>query len=161
MKLKLSINDSPWQNYVNVDPCPEIDEDKKHLFRVEQRGFDDIDDIVADAECIEIIADGVIDHITCGRISHFLDTVCKKLRHQGQLIIVGIDPLVLATLYANGLLTTAEFHSRMFGQNEHPWASMNGHWTLDEVETYLLNKGLHIESTELNEAFYTIKARRK
>ena len=102
MKIRITVGEKEKLNgYLNIDPITKFDD-----LSIDVRS---LDDVVSDAECIEIISDGVIDFLSREDFVVAVENWVKKMRHGGKIVVTSIDALEVARscrdiLGANGIM---------------------------------------------------------
>lgn len=161
MKVKFAIEQEPIMGYLNVDPFPHVDPDEAKNYMIHRSNFRNVGGLLIDAECSEIIVDNVLSSLQWDQIYEFLQTVCKKLSHNGQIIIQDMDLMSIVNAYKSGTLTTPEFNKLVFGSKHSPWGTKNSNVSMVEIAEMLQSFGLIIEEQIYVSQYYCIvKGRR-
>jgi hypothetical protein len=140
MKVNL-ITDNPYstrQGYVNI-----YSEQIKNL-----------DELVDDAEAEEILALGVIDRYPFEEVPQVLDTIVKKLRHGGVLIIDCIDFRALARAVVTNIANLENFNNLVYGLNRKSALDIN------YLDKYFKSKGLKVVLKRIEEVQGIVKVER-
>lgn len=152
MKLHISINKAPLNGYTNISP---MGGEEKFICNPKN-----LEGLVEDAQCTEIIAEDILDYIASNDILNFLTYYVKKLRHKGKLIIGGTDLYSLCkavvTKNLNVLLTNHLLH----GEQTHPWDFKYGQISLDDLVDLLKSLGLKILKKRVNGYKMVVEAER-
>jgi hypothetical protein len=151
MIVRLSVNKKPISGYVNIDPRP-LPTD--YEVTVHPNGIENIDNIIGQAECLELIADDCINHVPGTKLLDCITNWVSKLRHNGKLTITGNDAEVLCKAYLNGELDTKEFNEALFEK------SNKSCFTSDDIGIILTTLGLRLTSKQLQGHKYIITAKR-
>ena len=86
MKIRITVGEKQKLNgYTNIDPITKFDD-----IAIDIRN---LDELVSDAECTEIISEGVIDFLNRGDFVIAINNWVKKMRHGGKIIVTSIDAL--------------------------------------------------------------------
>lgn len=133
MRAKLSVYDVPIAGYLNIDPMPKVAPEYEASYNIARSNFTDIDKLLFDSECEEIIVNEVLSRLPCEQIYNFLALVAKKLSHKGRLVIYDTDLMSMVKGYLNGRLTTPIFNHVLFGVKTHPWGSKNSVVSASEI----------------------------
>ena len=97
MKLRITVGaEDKLNGYTNVDPVSQFDGLNADLRN--------LDAIVSDAECSEILADEVIDFIRQEEVYPILDHWINKLRHNGNIFVSFYDTRQIAKAFFRGFL---------------------------------------------------------
>ncbi len=119
MKVKISVNKTPYSGYLNIDPDPKIEPDKK-ISDIVVHNITNLDEYLDDYECDEIIANELINYIKFADILPYLSLLKSKLKKGGTLVIGGIDLLSLNEDYLYGTLNEQDYNLFMFNSQEKP-----------------------------------------
>jgi hypothetical protein len=157
MKVRITINKKPVSGYINVDPKPDLSEDKQcgivHAIKI-----DSLDSVAHDASCDEIDAVSAIDYLKTGTIGDVVAGWVKKLRIHGKIIIGGTDPVELSKQFLSGMITLEQFNNLVYGDRTQPWRFKHGLISLFEAEELLKQLGLTITRKSLNQHTYFVEA---
>jgi Glu-tRNA(Gln) amidotransferase subunit E-like FAD-binding protein len=160
MKVKLSIGQTPWTGYLNIDPAPQSTSNKIDDYKIVAGDIRNIDAFVEDAECQELIVQGAIDYVPIRLVVDVLHHWIKKLRHKGIITITGTNLESLFKLYLNGQLTTLDINQLLYGVCEHPWTYKSSCICLEEVDEVFRKAGLNIIRKKIEESSFTIVGQR-
>ena len=153
MKLRITVGaEDKLNGYTNVDPVSQFD------------GLDadlrNLDAIVSDAECSEILADEVIDFIRQEEVYPILDHWINKLRHNGNIFVSFYDTRQIAKAFFRGKISLDEFNKIVHGTFSAPWYIRLGHTSVEEVSKFLQTRGLVVTKKTLDGLKATIGATR-
>lgn len=156
MKVRLSIGQKPWSGHLNIDPAPQPDGDK---------GFDvvpldprNIDSVVNDAECNELIIEDIVDYVPRNELKPVLQGWVKKLRHNGILHLCGTDLFEISRLYLTGRVNNDEINLVLYGGRQHSWDQKSGLTNIREVVDLLTQLGLQVTLQKLDGIKLVIEA---
>lgn len=107
---------------------------------------------ISDNECSFILANDVLDSFSIENISPFVQSLAKKIRIQGTLVIGGTDIRLFCKYVSNGSINENEA-SKIID-------TVKSMTTLNEAIEFVRALGLNIESTQINGTHYEIKAKR-
>ena len=96
------------------------------------------DDLISDAECTEILALDVINSIEVTKLENTIDYWLSKLRHGGKITFSFVDLFEICRSYFQNGTNLANMNNLLYGNNNKNCISMN------ELETFLINKGLKV-----------------
>lgn len=153
MKLQLSVNKSPLNGYLNLDPAP-VDSDSQPAYT---GTFKDLSALVEISECTEILADEVLDYISTKDTFVVVEYWSKLLRHGGKLIIGGTDLYEVSKAVVNQTLNIREANEILHGIGVERINQMS---ILDLCEI-LKSVGLKIMSKRINGFQMVVTAVRK
>ena len=89
MKVRITVGEQEKLNgYTNVDPITKFDG-----ISIDVRN---LDGLVSDAECTEIVSEGVIDYLDRRDFILAINNWVKKMRHGGKIVVTSIDALEVA-----------------------------------------------------------------
>lgn len=157
MKVKVSIGGNPFSGYLNIDPSPIIKDDKQNILLTNVKTLNDIEQ----AECEELIVDGVIDYISAENTLNIVGIWCSKLRHNGKITIIGTDINVITKKYINGELTTPDFNELLYGKCNHPWQFKSGMINVEELCEILISYDIEILERNIEDNKFIVIGKRK
>jgi hypothetical protein len=151
MKLNLTVGGFPLNGYLNIDP----------LSKENQHGIDNIDDLVDNNECEEVLAYGVIDifplDVKRDKLAHW----ASKVEHHGFFIFSGTDLGKISRLIVDGLIDSRNSNVGLYGNPANPWTTKRSLWTVEEAKQAVLSMSqFNIASIEFSGIEYVIKAQR-
>lgn len=151
MKVRIGYNQPSIKGYIHIDPKPQTENIPAYTNSLENLN---LDGIVDNNECTEIVAGELINYIPVEKVFGILNHVCMKLRHGGKITVGGIDARLLALGIFNGGLDPAEFNKTIFAEGHKSILPMN------DIALLLSKIGLVVTSRELNGVSYLITAER-
>ena len=160
MKIKISINKFPQNGYLNIDPCPNIPEEYAGNFQIIQADYRNIDELVFDSECDEIIVEDVLDYIPTKSVKDNIICWAKKLRSEGTITIVGTDIEETMKLYFNRTSAVEDLNVKLYGEGDHPWHFKCGMTTLSYVTGVLKDLNLKITYRNFKDNKFIVTAKR-
>lgn len=107
---------------------------------------------ISDNECSFILANDALDSFSIENISPFIQSLTKKIRIQGTLVIGGTDIRLFCKHVINGSINENEA-SKIID-------NVKSMTTLNESIEFVRALGLNIESAQMNGTHYEIKAKR-
>ena len=108
MKVRITVGEQEKLNgYTNVDPITKFDG-----LSIDIRN---LDDLVSDAECTEIISEGVIDYLNKDDLVLSITNWVKKMRHGGKIVVTSIDALEVAKAFAKQKIDIDTFNKAIHG----------------------------------------------
>jgi len=157
VKIKLSVGESPYNGYLNIDPCPKIEQDKVGTYNL----------LIAAPREIPV-ENAVVDEILCNSIEYltrlnfagYVEHWASKLRHRGTITITGTDLEKTLLDYHNGVINIAELNTILYGNHEHPWDAKSLHLSQADISSVLLSAGLKIKRKMFEGNKYIITAER-
>ena len=159
MKVRLSVGQKPYSGYVNVDPCPVIEQGQE--LNTVQSDIRNLDGIVENSQATEILAVDVLDYVSANELITVLQNWVIKLRHDGKIVVGGTDPYETAKSYVAGRIDTVEFNYTVFGNSKQDYSQKSGCITLTELWQILQNMGLRITKKSMIENKMFVEAYRK
>ena len=119
-----------------------------------------ISEYIDDGEAQELILDDILSYCPTSQILHYLRAVSKKLAHGGQLVVRGLDVLLLSEGLIRGELNIIQYNQLMFGEHNHAWSfkqsALHGYDVLDICEQL----GLKNKERSINGFYFTYKFER-
>ena len=107
---------------------------------------------VSDNECEVIMANDVIDSFTLEKIPQLIQTLAKKMRMNGTLVIGGTDVRLLCKLVINDQLEEAEA-SNIIGLIKSATSPL-------QIKSLLQQVGLQVISSQITGVHYELTAKR-
>lgn len=151
MKIRIGYKQPDMKNYLHIDPHPLNSNIPAYNGQLEDLN---LDNIVDNNECTEIVAGELINYIPVEKVFNILNHVCMKLRHGGRIVVGGTDVRVVSLGVVNGSLDPKEFNNIVFADGNKSILPMN------DMADILCKIGLTILSREFNGVNYLITAER-
>lgn len=156
MKVNLLINSNAIRNgFLNIDPFAHGAEGKT------AGDLSNLDSLVDDAECDQLVADDILDYLPMDVRDAALDNWIKKIRHGGTLSIGGVDIREAASAYLLHYIDLKQVTGLIYGQQRLPCEYRKSTMTLQHVIKALNDRGMDIiTKKKYNVCYYTVTARR-
>lgn len=151
MKVRIGYKQPTIKGFIHIDPSPTDNNVPAYNGLLEDLN---LDGIVDNNECTEIIAGELINFIPVEKVFTVLTHVCMKLRHGGRITIGGIDCRMIALGVFNGGLDPKEFNNILYAEGHKSALPMN------DMAALLSKIGLVVTSREMNGVSYLISAER-
>ena len=133
MKVHISVGkDFTKPGYLNIDPI--TGQGNEVSVKADIRN---LDELVADAECVELIAENVLNYLEAGEADQALRHWVKKLRRGGKIIIGGIDAHQVSKMFYYKEINIEEFNLLAHGQFSGPWDVLMSHTTIEDLQQKL------------------------
>lgn len=153
MKIRITVGEKEKLNgYINIDPITKFDG-----LSVDVRN---LDSVVSDAECTEIISEGVIDFLNREDFVLAINNWVKKMRHGGKIVVTSIDALEVAKSFSRKKIDIEVFNAAMHGGFSEGWDIFLSHTTLEELSSVLERFGLIITKKRINGIKLIVEAKR-
>ena len=153
MKVRITVGEQEKLNgYTNVDPITKFDG-----LSIEIRN---LDDLVSDAECTEIISEGVIDYLNKDDLVLSITNWVKKMRHGGKIVVTSIDALEVAKAFAKQKIDIDTFNKAIDGNFSQGWDVFLNHTTIEELSSVLEKLGLFVTKKRINGIKLIVEAQR-
>ena len=153
MKIRITVGEKEKLNgYINMDPITKFDD---MLYDIRN-----LDDVVSDAECMEIISDDVIDFLEKKGSMEALSHWVKKIRHGGKIVVTSIDAYEVAKSFYRKNLDIDMFNKAIHGNFSAPWDVRLSHTTIEELSDFLQSQGLNVTKKRINGIKLIIEAER-
>lgn len=121
----------------------------------------ELDALVCDAEAIEIIVDDVIEYIPMSDLIEVLGKIVKKLRHDGEIIITGVDANAVAQDFASLKLSIEDFNILIHGKQSDRDTCKLSTLTQTGVVNFLTQTfGMKILEQRFEDHTFIVKAKR-
>jgi hypothetical protein len=148
--MKINITNHPKRNNGYINVCPFVG-----------HNLGNFDNLCADNECTEIVADNILQFIPHHEVIELLKYWRKKLRVDGVVKIGGIEARLVNFAFLNGELSLEKFNLLTFGQHNSSWDFHNGLYTIDSITNILRQLGLKIVTKQIIGYNFVITARRE
>ena len=153
MKVRITVGEQEKLNgYTNVDPITKFDG-----LSIDIRN---LDDLVSDAECTEIISEGVIDYLYKDELVLSITNWVKKMRHGGKIVVTSIDALEVAKAFAKQKIDIDTFNKAIHGGFSQGWDIFLNHTTIEELSSVLEKLGLFVTKKRINGIKLIVEAQR-
>ena len=153
MKIRVTVGEPDKLNgYINVDPVSKFDDlsaDVRNL-----------DEIAADAECTEIISEGVIDFLEKSDVAKALVNWAKKIRHGGKIVVTSIDAREVSKAFYRNQMTADEFNRLIHGGFSGAWDVYLSHTTVEELSSFFEAQGFNVTKKRINNFKLLVEAYR-
>jgi hypothetical protein len=124
-------------------------------------GVEALNELVDNAEAIQIILEEALDYVPLTKLADFLETTVRKLRHGGTLIVVGTDALAVAKDFSQYKIPIEEFNVMLHGGEQGPHQVKTATLTMHGVVNFLRNEyGLKILRQTIDDYTYVVEAQR-
>lgn len=157
MKVNLAINGIALNGYLNLDPLTQPNDKSKV-----NHTLDNIDDLVDNNECEEVLAYGVIDvfpiEVKKDKLTHW----ASKVEHKGLFVFSGTDIRKVTKLISDERMDLKNSNAALYGNPAaNPWTTKRSLWTLEEARNAILStQQFNIVSIEYVGTEYVIKVQR-
>ena len=153
MKIRITVGETEKLNgYINIDPITKFNE-----LAVDIRN---IDEVASDAECTEIISEGVIDFLEKGESIEALSHWIKKLRHGGRIVVTSIDAREVSRSFYKKEIDVEIFNKAMHGNFSAPWDVYLSHSTVEELSDFFESHNLNVTKKRINGIKLIVEAER-
>lgn len=142
MKIKLGINSVPFCGYVNIDPCPRVQQDCQCNVVVGDPRLSV--GVAENNEAIEILAPNITNYLHNTELRPFIESWARKVRKGGKFIIGGVDGYDIAKRYARQEITTEQYNKLTFGPEKTAWGYYLGTTTILDVTQILESLGFKV-----------------
>ena len=148
MKINITVGSSHFINcYLNIDPITGQDGGEAQAIKADIRN---LDDLVMDSECHEIIAEDVLDFLEKEDAKIALSNWARKLRHKGKIIVGGTDIHETCKQFFHKVIPLEDFNKIIHGTLENPWEVKLSHNTLLGLQEELEGLGIKILKRRIN-----------
>ena len=157
MKVNITVGSSHHLNgYLNIDPITGGEEGAEAV----KCDIRNLDNLVLDSQCYEIIAEDVMDYLTMEDASLALSNWVQKLRHGGKIIIGGTDIYEASKQFNQGVIPIRDYNNIIHGTMDHPWEVKLSHNTVANLEAGLRLHGIKILKRRINGLSMVIEGER-
>ena len=158
MRVSITVGATQFKNgYLNIDP---ISEEGGELVgsRYHQDNFDgsikadvrNLDDVAMDSECVEIIAEDVLDYLVIDEARAAIAHWIKKLRHGGRIVIYGTDSYEVCKQLMQRTIDIDQFNHLIHGEFTQPWDVKMSHMSIGDLQNELESHGIKILKKRVN-----------
>ena len=152
MKINIIIGSSNYKSgYINIDPTlkrkgelVELENSNDDQSNIVKTDIRNLNDIVEDSECKELIAEDVLDFLELSESRTVLSHWISKLRHGGKIIVGGTDIYEVCRLFYKQAIDLNTLNSIIHGNFSEPWDVKMGHSTLEDLQEFLQSQGIKI-----------------
>ena len=152
MKIQLGVDIKAREGYINLslsgnegcEPC-------------NLRNFDEYAD---DAECEEIYAPEILDHIHVDEIFAFLSYCKKKMRHGGKLVIGGTDINEVCRNFVNGKYNNETVNKIIYGDSMEASRIKLGIYEANKISNTVQQLGLKVIKKRVDGLKFVVEASR-
>jgi hypothetical protein len=146
MKLYFAVGKS-IDGYVNIDPS------------IHKISLSNLDSICEPAECTEIILHDFLNYIDYNSIGMALQNIVKLLRHNAAMTIIFHDVNHITRMFYNKSISIQDLNDVLFGNSSNSIRKQSV-LTTQVVTDLLIQQGLQIITTSIDDNTVTIQARR-
>ena len=152
MKINILIGGTDYKSgYINIDPTlkrksesialENSNDDQSNIVKSDIRN---LDDIVSDSECKELIAENVLDFLELSESRAVLSHWISKLRHGGKIIVGGTDIYEVCRLFYKQAIDLNTLNAIIHGDFSQPWDVKMSHSTMENLQEFLQSEGIKI-----------------
>lgn len=151
MKLKLTVNDVPDNDYITLDPCP--------LDGLAYTGsMINLGDICDKAEATEVLASTMLDYIPAETLERAISAWCELLRHGGKIILGGTNANQLSRLWLSGYIDATEYNRYIYGAGPVRHAAI---YSVADIEKHLVANGIRITRRHISDMVFIVEGIRE
>ena len=149
MRVSITVGETEFRNgYLNIDPISGSDSgDAGGAIKADIRN---LDEIIMDSECVEIIAEDVLDYLVRNDAIVTLQHWVTKLRKGGKIIVGGTDSFEVSKQFCQKIIGVDEFNTIMHGGFSQPWDTKLSHTSLEDLQQQLESYGIKIIKKRVN-----------
>lgn len=156
MKVNLLIGGYPLNGYLNLDPLAQPNDASKVNHTLEN-----LDDIIDNNECTELLAYNVIDTFPINVRQQVLSHWLSKIEHNGVFVLSGLDINKAARLITSCDISIGDINTLLYGPCLNMWSINKGAWSLhDAINAIMSNGQFKILTKSFNGLNYIVKAQR-
>jgi hypothetical protein len=140
--------------FINIDPFSskeDIESNKKI-----QGNIGDLDWVVEDSECTQIIAEDVLNYFAGPEVDQVIENWVRKLRHKGTIIIGGVDLFEVCRGIDGRYIDLVNANILLYGEDGEKKSILSS----IDLSKALRNLGLKIIKNRCNSYKYIIEAER-
>lgn len=163
MKLNLLMySNTLLGGYTNIDPYPNLEGSQQTFTEEKQQGdVQNLDWIVDDGECDEIIATDIIDFVNIPQKQQIIQNWAKKVKIGGKLTIGGTDVVSVSKALHQSNISLEEAGYLLYGDPNFPFGNRRGCLSLDFMVNFLESIGFRILNKRTIQYTYAVVAERK
>ena len=145
MKINITLGGSGYKSgYVNVDPTLKrmgeevvLENANNGQTNVIKADIRNLDEITLENECVEIVAEDILDYLQLGESRKVLAHWISKLRHGGKIVVGGTDILEVCRMFYKKAIDTDSLNVLMHGNFEEVWSVKLSHTTMEDLVSFL------------------------
>ena len=147
MRVSITIGAEQFKNgYLNIDPVA-AEAGVEGSVKADVRN---LDDLVMDSECVEIVAEDVLDYLVFEEAKAAIAHWVKKLRHGGKIIISGTDACEVCKQVVQKTIDINEFNHLVHGEFSQPWDVKMSHMSIESLQNELESHGIKVLKKRIN-----------
>ena len=149
MKINITLGGTGYKaGYVNIDPTlkrlgediilENASDDQTNVIKADVRNLDDVS---LDNECLEVVAEDILDYLQINEARSVLSHWISKLRHGGKIIVGGTDIAeVCRMFYKRAIDLNAVLHCSF----QESWSVKLSHTTMVSLAAFLESQGIKV-----------------
>lgn len=146
MKLNITIQPYELNGYLNISPLK-----GENIWQLSAEP----------AECMEIIAEDIVDYIPNADLENVVKNYVSKLRHGGKIILGGTDVFEVSKRISMQSKDISELNQLIYGvESPTGWGFKRGISSIIYISSLLSQLGLRITKQRLNDCQYIVEAYR-
>ena len=159
MRVSITVGETEFKNgYINIDPISGSDSgDAEGAIKADVRN---LDDIIINSECIEIVAEDVLDYLVRVEAISTLRHWVTKLRKGGKIIIGGTDAFEVSKQFCQKIIGVDDFNAIIHGEFSQPWDTKLSHMSLEDLQQQLESYGIKIIKRRVNGFKFVVEGER-
>ncbi len=157
MKINITLGGSGYKSgFVNIDPTlkrmgeevvlENANDEQTNVIKADIRN---LDEITLENECVEIVAEDILDYLQLGESRKVLAHWISKLRHGGKIVVGGTDILEVCRMFYKKAIDTDSLNVLMHGNFEEVWSVKLSHTTMEDLVSFLESQGIKVTKKRL------------
>jgi hypothetical protein len=142
MKINITLGGAGYKaGYVNIDPTlkrlgediilENANDDQTNVIKADVRN---LDDVALENECLEIVAEDILDYLQIKESRTVLAHWISKLRHGGKIVVGGTDRSI----------DSESLNEIIHGSFAESWSVKLSHTTMEDLALFLESQGIKI-----------------
>jgi len=152
MKINITLGGASYKaGHVNIDPTlkrlgediilENANDDQTNVIKADVRN---LDEVALENECLEIVAEDILDYLQINESRTVLAHWISKLRHGGKIIVGGTDIAEVCRMFYKRAIDLESLNEIIHGSFEESWSVKLSHTTMEELVLFLESQGIKV-----------------
>ena len=152
MKINITLGGTGYKaGYVNIDPTlkrlgediilENASDDQTNVIKADVRNLDDVS---LDNECLEVVAEDILDYLQINEARSVLSHWISKLRHGGKIIVGGTDIAEVCRMFYKRAIDLESLNEVLHGSFQESWSVKLSHTTMESLASFLESQGIKV-----------------
>jgi predicted SAM-dependent methyltransferase len=152
MKINITLGGAGYKaGYVNIDPTlkrlgedvvlENANDDQTNIIKADVRNLDEVS---LDNECLELVAEDILDYLQINEARSVLAHWISKLRHGGKIIVGGTDIAEVCRMFYKRAIDLESLNEILHGSFQEAWSVKLSHTTMEDLISFLESQGIKV-----------------